>query len=92
MKKLINHPTTVVREMLEGAVALAPGQRLLADENVVVQADLPAPEFSPFASHHMKRPAAAVNRRGLAGAEGGAAGRRCRGRSAGGGRLSGQAG
>jgi len=43
MKKLINHPTTVVREMLEGAVALAPGQRLLADENVVVQADLPEP-------------------------------------------------
>lgn len=41
MKKLINHPTTVVREMLEGAVALAPGQRLLADEDVVVQADLP---------------------------------------------------
>lgn len=43
MKKLINHPTTVVREMLEGSVALAPGQRLLADENVVVQADLPDP-------------------------------------------------
>lgn len=43
MKKLINHAATVVREMLEGAVALAPGQRLLANENVVVQADLPAP-------------------------------------------------
>jgi ATP-dependent dihydroxyacetone kinase len=41
MKKLINHPASVVREMLEGAVALAPGQRLLADENVVIQADLP---------------------------------------------------
>ena len=41
MKKLINHPATVVREMLEGAVALAPMQRLLADENVVVRADLP---------------------------------------------------
>lgn len=41
MKKLINHPTTVVREMLEGAVALAPMQRLLADENVVVRAELP---------------------------------------------------
>ena len=40
MKKLINHPATVVREMLEGAVALAPGQRLLASENVVVQAAL----------------------------------------------------
>ena len=26
MKKLINDPSTVVREMLEGAAALAPGQ------------------------------------------------------------------
>ncbi|HZP87183.1 MAG TPA: dihydroxyacetone kinase family protein [Burkholderiales bacterium] len=42
MKKLINHPATVVREMLEGGVALASGQRLLAEENVVVQADLPS--------------------------------------------------
>jgi len=41
MKKLINHPASVVREMLEGAVALASGQRLLAEEDVVVQADLP---------------------------------------------------
>lgn len=40
MKKLINDPASVVREMLEGAVALAPGQRLLAEENVVVRADL----------------------------------------------------
>jgi len=45
MKKLINHPATVVREMLEGAVALAPGQRLLAGENVVIQAGI-APERS----------------------------------------------
>jgi ATP-dependent dihydroxyacetone kinase len=44
MKKLINEPKSVVREMLEGAVALAPGQRLLADETVVVQAGLPEPE------------------------------------------------
>ena len=29
MKKLINDPRAVVREMLEGAVALAPGQALL---------------------------------------------------------------
>jgi dihydroxyacetone kinase len=41
MKKLINDPASVVREMLEGAVALAPGQRLLDDENVVVQSELP---------------------------------------------------
>ncbi|MDQ0472585.1 dihydroxyacetone kinase family protein [Labrys wisconsinensis] len=43
MKKLINHPLEVVRDMLEGAVALAPGQALLADEAVVVQAGLPGP-------------------------------------------------
>ncbi|MFN0317818.1 MAG: dihydroxyacetone kinase subunit DhaK, partial [Burkholderiales bacterium] len=49
MKKLINHPPSAVREMLEGAVALAPGQRLLADENVVVQADLPPPAARPVA-------------------------------------------
>jgi len=39
MKKLINHPQAVVREMLEGAVLLAPGAALLADETVVVQVD-----------------------------------------------------
>lgn len=49
MKKLINEPASVVREMLEGAVAIAPGQRLLADETVVVQAGLPAPEGRPVA-------------------------------------------
>jgi ATP-dependent dihydroxyacetone kinase len=41
MKKLINDPRLVVREMLEGAVALAPGQALLADETVVVRRPLP---------------------------------------------------
>lgn len=49
VKKLINEPASVVREMLEGAVAIAPGQRLLADETVVVQAGLPAPEGRPVA-------------------------------------------
>lgn len=44
MKKLINNPLSVVREMLEGAVALAPGQMLLADETVVVQTGLDAAE------------------------------------------------
>lgn len=41
MKKLINDPGSVVREMLEGAVALAPRQALLAGENVVVRQPLP---------------------------------------------------
>lgn len=43
MKKLINDPLAVVREMLEGVVALAPGLALLADETVVVRAGLPVP-------------------------------------------------
>ncbi|MFO1033285.1 MAG: dihydroxyacetone kinase family protein [Hyphomicrobiales bacterium] len=43
MKKLINKPADVVREMLEGSVLAAPGQTLLADENVVVQSRLPKP-------------------------------------------------
>jgi ATP-dependent dihydroxyacetone kinase len=42
MKKLINDPRAIVRQMLEGAVLTAPGHALLADENVVLRADLPA--------------------------------------------------
>ncbi|UWU26122.1 dihydroxyacetone kinase family protein (plasmid) [Rhizobium sp. CB3060] len=41
MKKLINDPSTVVRDMLEGVVALSPATILLADENVVIRSDLP---------------------------------------------------
>jgi dihydroxyacetone kinase len=41
MKKLINKPVDVVREMLEGFVALTPGQKLLAHDNVVLRAALP---------------------------------------------------
>lgn len=44
MKKLINDPKTLVSEMLEGAVALAPAQALLADESVVLRHPLPQPE------------------------------------------------
>lgn len=43
MKKLINTPDAVVREMLEGAVALTPGQALLATENVVVRRAVSTP-------------------------------------------------
>lgn len=43
MKKLINDPRAVVREMLEGQVDLHPGQALLETENVIVRADLPPP-------------------------------------------------
>ncbi len=41
MKKLINDPSTVVRDMLEGVVALSPAAILLADENVVIRSGLP---------------------------------------------------
>ncbi|MFK0166181.1 dihydroxyacetone kinase family protein [Rhizobium sp. NPDC090279] len=49
MKKLINRPADVVREMLEGIVALAPGLALLDAENVVIRSDLPAPAERPVA-------------------------------------------
>lgn len=39
MKKLINDPRLVVREMLEGTADLYPALALLGDENVLVQSD-----------------------------------------------------
>ncbi|BDC42627.1 dihydroxyacetone kinase family protein [Paraburkholderia terrae] len=41
MKKLLNDPSRVVREMLEGLAMLAPETALLRDANVVVRRDLP---------------------------------------------------
>ncbi|PWC28595.1 dihydroxyacetone kinase family protein [Teichococcus aestuarii] len=49
MKKLINDPRRVVREMLEGLVALCPDQALLAEADVVVRAARAAPEARPVA-------------------------------------------
>lgn len=43
MKKLINDPRHVVREMLEGLVALHPGLALLAEHDIVLRSDLPEP-------------------------------------------------
>jgi ATP-dependent dihydroxyacetone kinase len=43
MKKLVNDPRHVVREMLEGICDLHPGLALLSNENVVVRAGLPVP-------------------------------------------------
>jgi dihydroxyacetone kinase len=40
MKKLINNPSSVVRDMLEGVVALTRQVALLSDENVVVRSNL----------------------------------------------------
>ena len=42
MKKLINSPTTVVRELLEGLVSLDPGLALLAEEQVILRQPLAA--------------------------------------------------
>ena len=41
MKKLINDPSTAVRDMLEGVVALNPSTILLSEENVVIRSALP---------------------------------------------------
>ncbi|MBX3582465.1 MAG: dihydroxyacetone kinase subunit DhaK [Rhizobiaceae bacterium] len=41
MKKLINEPRRLVRELLEGTVDLSPGLALLESEDVVLRADLP---------------------------------------------------
>lgn len=49
MKKLINAPRTVVREMLEGLADLHSGLALLDDETVIVQAGLPAAASRPVA-------------------------------------------
>lgn len=49
MKKLINNPRNVVREMLEGQVDLNPDQMLLANEDVVVRAGLPGVSDRPVA-------------------------------------------
>jgi len=42
MKKLINDPRNLVRELLEGTVDLSPRLVLFEDENVVIRSDLPA--------------------------------------------------
>ena len=49
MKKLINTPRTVVREMIEGLADLHPGLALLVAENVIVRAGLPAAAHRPVA-------------------------------------------
>ncbi|MBW6422253.1 dihydroxyacetone kinase subunit DhaK [Rhizobium sp. XQZ8] len=49
MKKLINNPRNVVREMLEGLVDLNPAQVLLSSEDVVAQAGLPGISERPVA-------------------------------------------
>lgn len=50
MKKLINDPRDVVREMLEGLVLVSPGLALLEGETVVLRADIPAePTARPVA-------------------------------------------
>lgn len=42
MKKLINRPSDLVREMLEGFAATTPGVALARDANVILRSELPA--------------------------------------------------
>jgi dihydroxyacetone kinase len=49
MKKLVNHPSDVVREMLEGIARQAPHVAILGDENVLIRQDLPEPAKRPVA-------------------------------------------
>lgn len=49
MKKLINNPRSVIREMLEGLADLNADQALLTDEDVIVRAGLPEPGARPVA-------------------------------------------
>ena len=49
MKKLLNDPSAVVREMLEGLARLMPHVAILGDENVLVRRGLPAPAERPVA-------------------------------------------
>lgn len=49
MKKLVNNPRDVVREMLEGLADLHPGLALLAEENVILRAHLPPTADRPVA-------------------------------------------
>jgi ATP-dependent dihydroxyacetone kinase len=49
MKKLVNDPRHVVRQMLEGIVDLNPRLALLDGEDVVARADLPPPDARPVA-------------------------------------------
>lgn len=49
MKKLINQPRDIVREMLEGLADITPGIALLDTENVALRVDLPEPKLRPVA-------------------------------------------
>lgn len=49
MKKLINDPSAVVRQMLEGIARQAPHVAILGDENVLVRQGLPEPAKRPVA-------------------------------------------
>ncbi|MGE0221736.1 MAG: dihydroxyacetone kinase family protein [Acetobacteraceae bacterium] len=42
MRKFVNDPRAVMREMLEGFADFAPGQALIADHGVILRADIPA--------------------------------------------------
>lgn len=49
MKKLVNHPSDVVREMLEGIALQAPNVVILGEENVLIRRDIPESSARPVA-------------------------------------------
>ncbi|MFD1560606.1 dihydroxyacetone kinase family protein [Paraburkholderia silviterrae] len=49
MKKLVNHPSDVVREMLEGIALQAPNVVILGEENVLIRRDIPESYARPVA-------------------------------------------
>ncbi|AGK48906.1 MULTISPECIES: dihydroxyacetone kinase family protein [Burkholderia] len=49
MKKLVNHPSDVVREMLEGIARQSPHVAILGDEHVLIRRPLPEPAQRPVA-------------------------------------------
>ncbi|USB88615.1 dihydroxyacetone kinase subunit DhaK, partial [Burkholderia cenocepacia] len=49
MKKLVNRPSDVVREMLEGIARQSPHLAILGDEHVLVRQPLPEPSQRPVA-------------------------------------------
>ncbi len=50
MKKLVNRPSDVVREMLEGIARQSPHVAILGDEHVLVRQPLPEPALARIAA------------------------------------------
>ena len=56
MKKLVNRPSDVVQEMLEGIARQSPHVAILGDEHVLVRQPLPARAASPSSRRRQRPP------------------------------------